>query len=1219
MKYAAKNRNWWLFIYLGVGLLLVSLSGLWTYKTHVKNLPDSRLIEIQKVFLNGEAQMDAYLSALQSAQPICSTADLVQFCSQNQVNMTKFACFVYLDNALIAWSNNTVTLPVDYADIDTVAFFSADNQWLFVKHLQSGNYKYVVALIMGNNYENPRRNGGESIIFEPTVNAQNAKYMIYDNQQQAVCSMCPNKNYHPDTLTVLLQMGLSLVGFTLIIFSISLLLLKIPFFFRRKILIFVIGSGVLFIMVNLMILFFDNASDLFSPIYYASHFNSLGQLLGNVYAIFLSTILFMQYASLRNFYKKSKKNKLWISIFTIFIIFLSIIGIYFLISGITNDSIVILKPELLYQYDLLSVVAILSIVMLLWSAFFVLYKSLSEVFNILNDKRLFAFIIGGELTLFVLGIVLPSLIFATPSHSIGYSFLLLAFVLMVTVISIFIYRQKKWYNLFFLCLIFLILSCIVWLTARHSAIEREDKYIEQMAKDILSVEDNFISDDFCDLAEKMEKDKELKELYNKRKLDPIAVQQYVASHYLDRYSGKYNIRIYVGLESSQEDKMRLEKALFKSMPERSSDASSTVFFNRIGFGHSEYVLNLFIPVRNFADMGRLLVVFRKDATSSQDRMLRKETSYFSYAGYENGKLASTSTHSNVNYYQNISDYQLDTLYSGMKFTRLEVQHTVFVSGQKTLLISTNNDIIWMQLSFIVGLFLIQCMLFMFVSLLFRPLGSQNPWSFGFQESIQFYVLILLLVAISATGTLFFNFSHKVQQKIDFNNINLSLNRVKNVILSNFNAIRTADLDKNQFAEIETAITHCYESDMPDINIYNSSGLLVKSYGRGIFTSTLMSPLAYKSLIESEQDVYVCNEKIDRKDYKSYYKTVTNKDGNIIGFINQMIFTHRPQYTFDRHYIQFLSKFITIGMLIVLLIIIGSLLLIQRLTIPLKKVIGLLSEINSNPRKIKTMKQIEWHHNDEFGELVSTYNLLIERIVVSMELLERNAQEMMWKDMAKQVAHEIKNPLTPMRLTTQQILREVSDNQIDKEKIKHYLSMIVEQIDTLSSIVSSFSDYAKVNLHNGKVEDLLTIIDNAVASFNDPEDDIWVKVENHTSESQILCFTNRMQIIQMVNNLIKNAIQARKPHQRQNICISFVTYGDKMWQIQISDTGTGMSPQVQEKIFLPDFTTKSAGSGLGLAMVKSIVVSWGGSIYFESTYGEGTTFFINLPKYVPHDN
>jgi len=193
------------------------------------------------------------------------------------------------------------------------------------------------------------------------------------------------------------------------------------------------------------------------------------------------------------------------------------------------------------------------------------------------------------------------------------------------------------------------------------------------------------------------------------------------------------------------------------------------------------------------------------------------------------------------------------------------------------------------------------------------------------------------------------------------------------------------------------------------------------------------------------------------------------------------------------------------------------------------------------------------------------------------------------------------------------MRQLDSENIDNKRLGDYFKMILAQTDTLTEIATSFSNFAQANQREGSCQDLLAIIKDAMSSYN--ENDIEILLENNTEQDTALSFVSRSQMMQVFNNLIKNAVQAKKTGHKQLITIVLQNHGDKMWLIKLLDTGTGMTAEVKEKLFQPNFTTKTSGMGLGLALVKQILTDKGGSITVESALGEGTTFWITLPKYV----
>jgi len=498
---------------------------------------------------------------------------------------------------------------------------------------------------------------------------------------------------------------------------------------------------------------------------------------------------------------------------------------------------------------------------------------------------------------------------------------------------------------------------------------------------------------------------------------------------------------------------------------------------------------------------------------------------------------------------------------------------------------------------------------MFLSSLYYD--SQSLWRPGFQESIQLFVTTLITLTVITTAFFFFRF-FQIQRNNDLENIQSQASRrINKTIISSISKIDSlTDLSNTALRRINEELSYFYELDFLDLNLYNKKGENIERYGRGIYINTNINPFAIKALSANKTNVFIINEFHYGEEYKSIYEAILNKKGDIIGYTNLLRYQNKQKNTIDYKQTLFLTKFMSICTVIIILIVISSIPFIQRLTRPLLKVTERLSKIKLG----EELKEIEWNKDDELGELVSTYNILIDRLQINAELLEKSSQEVAWKDMARQVAHEIKNPLTPIRLTTQQMLKELNkNNNIDQEKLKYYFSMIIQQTDTLTDIATSFSNFAKINQREGHPENLIPIIQNTLSSFSENPSALFY-FKNKTTHEKVMSFVNKSQISQVFNNLIKNAIQAKKPETIQSITIEIENHGDKMWQIKVIDTGIGMTPEVKERIFSLNFTTKTSGTGLGLAMVQRIITTWGGSISFESTYNVGTTFFITLPKY-----
>lgn len=247
--------------------------------------------------------------------------------------------------------------------------------------------------------------------------------------------------------------------------------------------------------------------------------------------------------------------------------------------------------------------------------------------------------------------------------------------------------------------------------------------------------------------------------------------------------------------------------------------------------------------------------------------------------------------------------------------------------------------------------------------------------------------------------------------------------------------------------------------------------------------------------------------------------------------------------------------------------------------------------------------------EEISTLINAYNGMIDELENSAAQLAASEREAAWREMAKQVAHEIKNPLTPMRLTVQSFQRKFDPTDADiQHKVNEYSNTLIQQIDTMSNIASAFSNYAKMPAQKDETLNVVKIIKLALDIFNEPY------IYFFSDEEEIIAKFDRSQLIRVITNLVKNSIQAIDQEQPVEPRVEVrVIEEESNVAITVMDNGVGVSEENKEKVFEPKFTTKSSGMGLGLAMVKNIVETYGGSIRLTSEEQTGTTFTVRFPK------
>lgn len=394
----------------------------------------------------------------------------------------------------------------------------------------------------------------------------------------------------------------------------------------------------------------------------------------------------------------------------------------------------------------------------------------------------------------------------------------------------------------------------------------------------------------------------------------------------------------------------------------------------------------------------------------------------------------------------------------------------------------------------------------------------------------------------------------------------------------------------------------------DINLYNTKGELLASSRPKIFSagllSTQMEPGVYHQLSKLIKSEIIQEEKIGNMNYLSGYIPLLNNNGKLIGFINLPYFS--KQSVLRSEYSSFLVAIINIFILLFAISLLAALFVSNWITKPLRILQQSIGAIQLGKRN----QPINYKGNDEIASLVNEYNIKVAELEKYAGELARSERESAWREMAKQVAHEIKNPLTPMRLTIQHAQRSLKKNDPDYEdKLERFTSTLIEQIDTLSHIANEFSNFAKMPKAVNEDLDLIQILQSTVELYKETPN---INLRFHLGDlDAAVVFIDKEQILRVTGNLIKNAIQAI-PDDREGKVDVYVNSKDNGFVFQVKDNGVGIDPEQIDKIFTPNFTTKSTGMGLGLAMVKNIVESSGGKIWFETSQTSGTSFFVYLP-------
>ncbi|MEO6718744.1 MAG: HAMP domain-containing sensor histidine kinase [Ferruginibacter sp.] len=476
------------------------------------------------------------------------------------------------------------------------------------------------------------------------------------------------------------------------------------------------------------------------------------------------------------------------------------------------------------------------------------------------------------------------------------------------------------------------------------------------------------------------------------------------------------------------------------------------------------------------------------------------------------------------------------------------------------------------------------------------------------STIIFISLLSFLVVGLATILFFVDRYHNNNREKLSRTIRVMQNEVRNSLtdLIVFDDVIKV-YDEGYREKLDQTIARISEVHAVDINLYDLDGNLRASslplpYNKGI-VSNKMDPVAYYHLNNLKEIQFFKQETIGTLKYLSNYVPVIDESGREYAFLNIPYFT--SQTKLRQEISNFLVAIINLNAFIFLIAGIVAFFITNRITRSFSFISNKMKEVNLG----KMNEAIVWNRRDEIGELVKEYNKMVGKLDDSAAALAKSEREGAWREMARQVAHEIKNPLTPMKLSLQYLQKAIDANTGNVyELTKSVARTLVEQIDHLSQIAGEFSQFANIGNPRNETFDLNESL-RQLMQLHSMEDNL--ELEWKPVSSPVMIHADRTHINRLFTNLIRNALQAIPEGQRAHLIIEESISGHKVL-VTVTDNGTGIPVDLRSKIFTPNFTTKTSGTGLGLAMCKSIVEQSKGNIWFETETGRGSVFFVELP-------
>lgn len=698
----------------------------------------------------------------------------------------------------------------------------------------------------------------------------------------------------------------------------------------------------------------------------------------------------------------------------------------------------------------------------------------------------------------------------------------------------------------------------------------------------------------------------------------------ITEYYLNRSRQMYDVRLMIFHEGDNAAQAYLSSTLGNGVP---IAPDSRFYFVDNGNGNTSY-MGIFLYYQHSAGLIRMFLQLEPNS-NKEDRGYYSIIGHFSkpgnisipqqysYAKYNKGRL---SSYKGTYPYPNRYDIGFDSEGRDLAVTRIK-KYTHFIkniSDDEMIVISRPTRNLMSFCMAFSHLFLIQLLLIM----IFTSKRKQKKAAFKNNyfrtkiNTILFVSSFLILASITTVSIIF------VYQRNESNRLSIMATRITAVqTLLESRTRHTADWQELLSAEFASELDNIGNIIKADISLFTPSGKVFRSTAPEVFEKNILGSRirkdAFYNIRNLSQRYYINKEKIADYTYWSLYAPLLNDRGELIAIIS-MPYTGR-NYDFRQEALFHAAMLIN---MFIFLLIISLLFTTKEVNAMFAPLIQIGKKMNRTD--IHNLEFIEYNRNDEISSLVDAYNLMVKDLANSTKQLAQAERDKAWSQMARQVAHEIKNPLTPIKLEIQRLIRlKQNNNPKWEEKFDQVAAVVLEHIDILSDTANEFSTFAKLYNEEPVLLDLDKTLKDQILIFDNKEN---VRI-SYIGMEHAYAMAPKPQLIRVFVNLITNALQAVEIQNRENsgddcppklgkilICLRNSTK-DGYYDIVFDDNGPGVKEENLGKLFTPNFTTKTSGTGLGLAICHNIMEKCEGGIRYQKSFAlGGASFIVTIPKH-----